>query len=89
MKCGTPATSAPWKCSIGCSRLSRYEGYSARRPNLFLSGHSHVARVERDPSLGLLHMNPRACGHNGWHTQRTVLRFSVDAEKIGNVELMS
>ena len=40
----------------------------------------------RDPVLGLLHMNPGACGRNGWHTIRTLLRFSVDSGKISAVE---
>jgi uncharacterized protein len=56
------------------------------RPDLFISGHSHILRIERDPVLGLLYMNPGACGHNGWHKIRTLLRFSVDSGKIGNVE---
>ena len=56
------------------------------RPDLFICGHSHILRIERDPALGLLYMNPGACGHNGWHKIRTLLRFSVDSGKIGNVE---
>jgi uncharacterized protein len=56
------------------------------RPDLFISGHSHILRIERDPALGLLYMNPGACGHNGWHKIRTLLRFSVDSGKIANVE---
>ena len=57
-----------------------------RRPGLFLAGHSHILRVMRDQKLGCLHMNPGACGHHGWHTQRTLLRFSVDDGKIHGVE---
>src|SRR3974390_2996616 len=59
-----------------------------RKPGLFICGHSHIARVERDPALGLLYMNPGACGRNGWHRVRTLLRFTVEAGKIGNVELV-
>jgi hypothetical protein len=33
-------------------------------------------------SLGLVHMNPGACGHNGWHLVRTPLRFTVERGKI-------
>jgi putative phosphoesterase len=57
-----------------------------RRPALFICGHSHILRVDRDPSLGLLHMNPGACGHIGWHSIRTVLRFTASAGKISGVE---
>jgi len=56
------------------------------RPDLFISGHSHILRVMRDPEFKLLHMNPGACGHNGWHKMRTVLRFSIEQGKISGVE---
>jgi uncharacterized protein len=57
-----------------------------RRPGLFICGHSHILKVMRDPALDLLHMNPGAYGHNGWHTMRTLLRFAVTGGKIENVE---
>ena len=61
---------------------------AARSPDLFIAGHSHIARVMRDQKLKLLHMNPGACGRTGWHLKRTILRFTVDDSRIGNVELM-
>ena len=59
-----------------------------RKPDLFICGHSHIARVIRDRELKLLHMNPGACGRVGWHLKRTAIRFAVDGERIGNVELI-
>ncbi len=56
------------------------------RPALFICGHSHILKVMRDSALGLLHMNPGACGHQGWHLVRTMLRFTVEAGKVSNVE---
>lgn len=56
------------------------------RPDLFVCGHSHILRVMRDQDLKLLHMNPGACGHNGWHKMRTMLRFAIETEKISEVE---
>ena len=56
------------------------------RPGLFVCGHSHILRVMRDPALGLLHMNPGACGHHGWHKIRTLLRFVVADGKISDLE---
>jgi putative phosphoesterase len=56
------------------------------RPDLFICGHSHILKVIRDPSLGLLHMNPGACGHHGWHLVRTILRFSVEKSKISGLQ---
>ncbi len=58
----------------------------AERPGLFICGHSHILKVMRDVALGLIHMNPGACGHNGWHSMRTMLRFTVEAGKISGVE---
>jgi uncharacterized protein len=59
---------------------------TSRRPGLFICGHSHIARVMRDVDRKLLHMNPGACGHNGWHKIRTILRFTIESGKIGSVE---
>jgi uncharacterized protein len=87
-----------WNCEgmrVYMTHIGGYPGnYDARakkelarrKPALFLCGHSHILRVARDPGLGLLHMNPGACGHHGWHTMRTILRFSVDAGKVNGVE---
>ena len=58
------------------------------KTDLFICGHSHIARIIRDPGLKLLHMNPGAAGKIGWHTKRTALRFTVNAAKIENVELI-
>jgi putative phosphoesterase len=59
-----------------------------RRPHLFICGHSHIVRVMRDHALGLLHINPGACGHSGWHVRRTVMRFEIEAESVKNLELL-
>ncbi len=58
------------------------------KPDLLVCGHSHIARVMRDPTLKLLYMNPGACGRIGWHLKRTVLRFRIDGGKISNLELI-
>jgi uncharacterized protein len=59
-----------------------------RKPDLFICGHSHIARVIRDPKFDLMHMNPGACGRIGWHLKRTALRFSIEDGKIGHLELI-
>jgi putative phosphoesterase len=87
-----------WDCaglSVYMTHIGGYPGnYDARartelrrlRPGLFICGHSHILKVMRDSALGLLHMNPGACGHQGWHLVRTLLRFTVEAGKISGVE---
>jgi putative phosphoesterase len=56
------------------------------KPGLFITGHSHILRVMRDPAANLVHLNPGACGHQGWHTMRTILRFTIEDAKISQVE---
>ncbi len=57
-----------------------------RQPGLFICGHSHILRVMRDPARGLMHMNPGACGYQGRHKVRTILRFSVEQGAIRAAE---
>jgi putative phosphoesterase len=58
----------------------------ARRPGLFICGHSHILKVMRDPVRSLVHLNPGACGRQGWHTVRTILRFTVLDAKLSAME---
>lgn len=57
-------------------------------PKLFICGHSHILKVMFDKKLGLLHMNPGACGKHGFHKVRTMLRFVIDGEKIKDLEII-
>ena len=54
-------------------------------PNLYICGHSHILKVMPDRSRKLLHMNPGACGHKGFHSIRTMLLFDINAGVIENV----
>ena len=51
-------------------------------PKLFICGHSHILKVMMDKKLGVLHMNSGACGKQGFHQVRTMLRFVIDGEDI-------
>ena len=57
-------------------------------PKLFISGHSHILKVMHDKKLNLLHMNPGAAGKQGFHKVRTMLRFTIDGDKIDNLEVI-
>ncbi|SEN51787.1 hypothetical protein SAMN05216436_11797 [bacterium A37T11] len=54
-------------------------------PMLFISGHSHILKIMYDKKIQSLHLNPGAAGKQGWHKVRTLLRFSISA---GNIEDM-
>lgn len=57
-------------------------------PKLFICGHSHILKVQFDPKLKVLHLNPGAAGKQGWHTVRTLMRFDINADKIENLEVI-
>ena len=58
------------------------------KPNLFISGHSHILKVINDKTLNLLHINPGAYGKSGFHKVRTAVRFEIDNNKISNLEIL-
>ena len=64
------------------------EAIQKNPPKLFISGHSHILKVMYDKKLGLLHMNPGACGKHGFHQVRTMLRFTIDGDQIANLEVI-
>ncbi|MBT8245261.1 metallophosphoesterase family protein [Winogradskyella sp.] len=57
-------------------------------PRLFICGHSHILKVMPDKKLNLIHMNPGAVGRHGFHKVRTMLRFTIDDNKIDNLEVI-
>jgi uncharacterized protein len=57
----------------------------AEKPGLYICGHSHICKVMPDKINHLIHMNPGAYGHHGFHKIRTMLRFDIDSGKISNV----
>ena len=87
-----------WDCGgvrVYMTHIGGYPGRYERRvkkelvrnePALFICGHSHTLRVMQDLDLGLLCMNPGACGHQGWHTMRTMLRFRIEGAAVSDVE---
>jgi putative phosphoesterase len=58
------------------------------KPDLFICGHSHILRIMPDKNLKLLHINPGACGREGFHIMRTAVRFTVDSGKISQLEVI-
>lgn len=57
-------------------------------PKLFISGHSHILKVQYDPRLQLLHLNPGAAGKQGWHKVRTLMRFNITGDRVENMEVI-
>lgn len=58
------------------------------KPDLFISGHSHILKVIPDKQNNLLHLNPGACGIKGFHAVRTMILFSINKGQIENVRVV-
>ena len=94
----TPTLS--WECEqarIFMTHIGGYPGHYEPRvrqlllalgPDLFISGHSHILKVQYDRTLDLLHINPGAAGLQGWQTVRTIVRFTVDGKEFKDLEVV-
>lgn len=89
-----------WPCEGADVLMTHIGGYPGRYdrsireqlythpPKLFISGHSHILKVQYDRSLGLLHINPGAAGLQGWHQVRTLVRFTAEAGSFRDLEVI-
>ena len=89
-----------WQCEEACIMMTHIGGYPgkydprirkellASPPDLFISGHSHILKVQYDPALSCLHINPGAAGMQGWHTVRTLVRFTIDGKQFKDLEVI-
>jgi putative phosphoesterase len=62
------------------------EELEKKAPKLFICGHSHILLVQMDKRYNMLWMNPGACGFKGFHSVKTLLRFSITSDKIHDLE---
>lgn len=58
------------------------------KPDLFISGHSHILKIIPDRKNDLLHMNPGACGKKGFHAVRTLILFDIEDDKMKNARVV-
>ncbi len=58
------------------------------KPQLFISGHSHILKIMHDQKLQCLHMNPGAAGKNGWQKVRTIIRFVINEKDIKDCQVI-
>lgn len=73
---------------MGAYDRSIREKLFANPPKLFVCGHSHILKVEYDKNLGMLHINPGAAGLQGWHTVRTLVRFTVCEDRFSDLDVV-
>ena len=73
----------------GCYNRSIRQAIYASPPQLFISGHSHILKVQYDKTLRLLHINPGAAGLQGWHKERTLVRLTIDGKDMKDCEVIT
>ena len=65
-----------------------YGNIDGQEIRLMYPRHSHILKVQYDPTLCCLHINPGAAGISGFHTKRTLVRFCIDDEKVYDLEVI-
>ena len=84
-------------CNVIMTHIGGYPGkydpmmrdiLNKERPQLFISGHSHILKVMYDESIGCLHINPGAAGKQGWQQVRTLVKFIIDGKEIKDLEVI-
>ncbi len=84
-------------CNVLMKHIGGYPGHydpSIRntlykeRPQLFISGHSHILKVMYDKLIGCLHINPGAAGKQGWQQVRTIIKFTIDNGEFKDIEVI-
>ncbi|MFZ4400758.1 MAG: metallophosphoesterase family protein [Bacteroidales bacterium] len=73
----------PGKYSLTVKDIIKLE-----KPQLFISGHSHILKVIYDQKNELLHINPGAAGKSGFHHVITLIRFQIIENNIQDLEIL-
>lgn len=60
----------------------------SERPQLFISGHSHILKIMFDDKLQCLHINPGAAGKHGWHKVRTLVKLTIDGKDMKDCQVI-
>lgn len=61
---------------------------AANPPGVFITGHSHILRIQYDKTLQLLHINPGAAGKYGIHKVQTMVKFVIEGKGLSNMEII-
>ena len=71
----------------------KYNSYSKPlikqlKPNVFISGHSHILKIMPENENQLLHINPGAAGKQGWQKVNTLVKFDIDNDRLKNLSVI-
>ncbi len=57
-------------------------------PDILITGHSHILRIQYDNKLQLMHINPGAAGKYGLHKVQTMVKFVIEGKNINSLEII-
>jgi len=58
-------------------------------PSLLITGHSHILKIMTDSTRNnMLFINPGAAGNQGFHKIKTLVRFSIQGGKVGDLQVI-
>lgn len=84
-------------CKVLMTHIGGYPGryerrilplIESQRPDIFISGHSHILKVMPDTRYNLLHINPGAAGRQGFHKVSTLVRLVIDGKTPKDLEIL-
>lgn len=58
------------------------------KPDIFITGHSHICKVVKNPKNGHIHINPGAAGVHGFHKMRTLITLHLNKGQISKMQLI-
>lgn len=85
------------ECKVMMTHIGGYPGKYAKgittllkekKPDIFVTGHSHILKVMYDNKYNLLYMNPGSAGQSGFHKNITALRFIIDKKECKGLEVL-
>ena len=65
-----------------------FDKLQIEKPDIVVCGHSHILLVQFDKLSNLLWINPGACGIKGFHAVKTIIRCTINADKVENFEVI-
>ena len=58
------------------------------KPDILVTGHSHILKIHYNRKNKMLCINPGAAGNYGIHFVKTIVCFDIDKEKIRNLNII-
>jgi len=58
------------------------------KPDIFVCGHSHIVKIIYDKPRSMLCINPGSAGRTGIHKVMTMLRFTIEDDKLSDMEVI-